>query len=802
MFRNYFKIAFRNLWRNKSYSAINILGLGVGIAVCLLIFLVIQFETSFDNFHKNKARIYRVRTEFQDPTGHNFSSGVPYPMPAALKQDLPQLDAVTQIDKDENTLLAVMDEDKQHADKKFKEENGVFFTDSSFFKIFDFHWLYGTADQALADPNSIVLTKDLAEKYFGSWRDAISKTLKRNNKQLLKVTGILDHIPLNTDFQIKAVAPAETFIKKSDDWATVNSNHACYVLRNANMEPAQINSLLKGFARKYFSAEKASKTSFQIEPLSAVHYDADAGNFLGRTISHELIRTFKLIALFILLIACVNFVNLTTAQSVNRAKEVSIRKVLGSNRNQLRVQFFGETIIITLSAVIIAAILVSATLPLIKPVLDLPLSFDIKSNPQALFFLSITAALVVLLAGFYPALVLSRFNPVTALKSKLAAGSTKGISLRRGLVVVQFIVAQVLIIGTLVVVRQMNFFQNASMGYDKEAILRVPFPPDSLSRSKVDYLKAALLQRPEIKMVSFSFAAPTDDGNWYSDFNFDHSTKSSDFGANLKWADADYIPMFNLQLLAGRNYRKGDTASEFVVNEYLLKKLGITNPEDALNKEVNFWGGMVKGPIVGVIKDFHSQSLQSEMQPVLLGNLRKTYSTINIKVDPHRLQSAIKHIEQLWTSTYPDFVFEYQFLDEHIASFYKQERQLSELYEIFAAIAILLSCLGLYGLASFMAVQRIKEVGIRKVLGASVRSIIYLFSKEFVILICVAFVIAATLAWYFMHQWLQDFAYRINLDWWLFVLAAVLSLMIALITISFQAIRAALVNPIKNLRTE
>jgi ABC-type antimicrobial peptide transport system permease subunit len=255
-------------------------------------------------------------------------------------------------------------------------------------------------------------------------------------------------------------------------------------------------------------------------------------------------------------------------------------------------------------------------------------------------------------------------------------------------------------------------------------------------------------------------------------------------------------------LVAGRNYNKGDTANEFVVNEIFLRKLGITNPEQALNKEVDFWDGDVKAPIVGVIKDFHSQSLQQEMEPVLLGNLRNAYRIINIKVDPQQLQPAIRRIEQLWTSTYPDYVFEYQFLDERIANFYKQERQLSKLYEIFAAIAIFLSCLGLYGLASFMAVQRIKEVGIRKVLGASVRSIIYLFSKEFIVLICIAFVIAATLAWYFMHQWLQDFAYRINLDWWLFVLGAALSLLIALITISFQAIKAAVANPIKNLRTE
>ncbi len=662
--------------------------------------------------------------------------------------------------------------------------------------------MYGNADNAFRDPNSIILTKELAEKYFGSWKDAIGKTIKRNNKKLLKVSGILESIPPNTDFQIKAIVPAEKPLTQSDDWVTVSSNHVCYVLLPQNLSPDNFNKFFPAIVKKYIPAERVAQTGFTLQSLKQVHYDADAGNFLGRTISTSLISTLKLIALFILLIACVNFINLSTAQSVNRAKEVSIRKVLGSNKSQLRIQFLAETVLIVSSAVIIGVLLVTVTLPFIKTVLDLPLSINIFTNPQIIIFILAVAIVVIILAGFYPAIVLSKFNPVTALKSKLTSGSTKGISLRRGLVVAQFIIAQALIIGTLIVVKQMNYFQNTSPGYDKEAVLNVPIPGDSLGRSKIDYLRTALLQRPEIKNVSFSFSPPSNQGNWYSDFKFDHSPKNTDFAANLKWADADYITMYKIPLIAGRNYIKGDTVNELVVNEELLKKVGITDPQQAINKEINFWDGQMKAPIVGVIKDFHSQSLQEEISPVILGNNQQTYRTINIKVGQQNMPATLGFIEKLWTSAYPDNVFEYQFLDDRIAAFYRQEKQLSQLYEIFAGIAIFLSCLGLYGLASFMAVQRIKEVGIRKVLGASVQSVIYLFSKEFIILISIAFIIASPVAWYFMHKWLQDFAYKTDISWWLFLIAGIASLLIALITVSFQAIKAAIANPIKSLRTE
>jgi ABC-type antimicrobial peptide transport system permease subunit len=781
---------------------INILGLGVGIAICLMIFLIIQFETSFDNFHSKKDRIYRVLTEFKDPSGTNYSSGVPFPFPATLRQDFPQLEKVAAIYGDENTLLSAMDDNDEKAIKKFKEEEGVFFTESSFFEIFDFKWLHGNPATALTDPLSIVLTKEIAEKYFGSWENAIGKTIKRNNKKLLKVTGILATIPRNTDFQFKAIAPYKTFITPSEDWATVSSNHVCYVLLPKNVDPRHFNKLLPAFVKKYTPVERAGTSVQVLQPIKEVHYDTVAGNFLGRTISKELISTIKLIALFILLIACVNFINLSTAQSINRAREVSIRKVLGSNKSQLGFQFLSETTLITIGAVIIAVLLVFASLPLIRTVLDLPLSFSIIQNPEILLFLFGIMVAVILLSGLYPSIILSGFNPVTALKSKFNAGRTKGISLRRGLVVLQFVIAQALIIGTFIIVKQMNYFQNASLGYDKEAIITVPIPNDSLGRTKIDALKTALLQRPEIKNVSFSFAPPSNDGNWYSDFKFNSSTKNTEFGANLKWADADYLTTYKLPLVAGRNYVKADTATEMLVNEELVKSLGITNPQDALNKEINMWDGQVKASIVGVVKNFNSQSLQQGMAPIIIGNYKETYRLINLKLQQQNMQQTLAYIEKLWNQNYPEHVYEYRFIDDIIANFYRQERQLSQLYKIFSAIAIFLSCLGLYGLASFMAVQRIKEVGIRKVLGATVQNVVYLFTKEFIALIVIAFLIATPLAWYFMSKWLEDFAYRIDISWWIFLVAGLLSLLIALVTVSSQAFKAAIANPVKNLRTE
>jgi ABC-type antimicrobial peptide transport system permease subunit len=377
-----------------------------------------------------------------------------------------------------------------------------------------------------------------------------------------------------------------------------------------------------------------------------------------------------------------------------------------------------------------------------------------------------------------------------------------GISLRRALVILQFAIAHILIIGMFIVVSQMNFFRNASLGFDKAAIINLPLPGDSTSKTKIDYVRNQLLANTNITNVSFSFTSPSSESNWNSDFKFNHSPKTTDFSANLKWADAEYFKTFNLQFVAGHPYSAGDTVREFVVNETLLRKLGIRNPQDAIGKEINFWNGGKVANIVGVIKDFNSYSLREPMAPVVLSTWRDVYQTINIKIKPNSEKTVLPYIEKIWTSTYPDYVYNYEFLDQTIKNFYKQEDQLSQLYKIFAGIAIFISCLGIYGLVSFMAVQRTKEVGIRKVLGASARNIIYLLSKEFTILIIIAFVISAPIAYFIMHKWLQNYTYRIPLSASIFILAIISSIVIAWITVAHRAIKAAMANPVRSLRTE
>jgi ABC-type antimicrobial peptide transport system permease subunit len=540
-----------------------------------------------------------------------------------------------------------------------------------------------------------------------------------------------------------------------------------------------------------------------VQSLSDVHYDTETGNYSNKTISHELLNVLWLIAAFILLIGCVNFINLSTAQAVNRAKEVGVRKVLGSNKFQLQTQFIIETFLIVTSAVVLAAGITMLALPYVNRLLELSLSFNILNNFATILFLLTVIIVVTALAGFYPSIVLSRFNPVNALKSKLTVNAAKGISLRRGLVVFQFIIAQALIIGTLIIVQQMNYFMNQPLGFDKDAIVNVPYRMDTTGGKQADYLRQQLLGVNGVQAVSFSSNTPVEDDNdMWTTFKFDHAIKEADFQAITKFADSGYVPVYKLQLVAGRNLQPSDMTREFLVNESFVKSLGLKKPEDILNKEISIMGGLIKCPVVGVLKDFNDRSLRQSLAPLLITTNITMYRQAAIKLATINIASTMQSVQEIWQKTFPNSVYEYKFLDEKIESFYKQEAQLSQLYKIFAAIAIFLSCLGLYGLASFMAVQRIKEVGIRKVLGATAGNIVYLFSKEFIVLISIAFLIATPLAWYFMNKWLQDYVYRINISWWLFAAGGLVAMVIALATISFQAVKAAIANPVKSLRTE
>jgi putative ABC transport system permease protein len=813
MFKNYFKIARRNLMRNKSYAAINITGLAVGIAVCMVIFIIIQYQTSFDNFHAKKDRTYRVLTEFQyaESGDISYKTAVPFPMPVGLKTSFPQIEQVAPIFASHDDQLLIVD-NNGNTEKDFKEQHGVFYMGPSFFKIFDFPLLAGSY-ASLKDPNNVLLTKETAEKYFGDWKRAMGRTIKlqmggymfEHGVDVLKVSGILTTVPANSDFQLKVVVSYGTgftgdYLAKSTDWDGNVGGFGCYILLPPNTSADNFNQQLRAYSHKVESP--GNNDRHFIQPLNAVHYDTRVGDYSNKTISHQLLNVLWLIAAFILLIACVNFVNLSTAQAVNRAKEVGVRKVLGSSKSQLQIQFIVETFLIVISAVMLAAIITVFALPSVGRLLELSLSFNIFSNPAIILFLLAVTIVVTALAGFYPSIVLSRFNPVNALKSKLTS-NTQGISLRRGLVVFQFIIAQALIIGTLVIVKQMDYFMNQPLGFDKEAIINVPFRVDSLRLSRLGYLKKQLMSVNGVQEVTYSSNTPVENGtDLWSIIKYNHAVKQTDFQVITKFADDEYVSAYKLPLIAGRNMHPSDTAGEFLVNESLVKSLGLKKPEDILNKPMTTWHDQIKGTVVGVLKDFNDRSFRNDLAPLLITPDIAMYNQVGIKLATTNMSSTVQLVKQVFDKTFPDFVYEYKFLDEKIGSFYKQEDQLAQLYKIFAAIAIFLSCLGLYGLASFMAVQRIKEVGIRKVLGATAGNIVYLFSKEFIILIAIAFAIATPIAWYYMHQWLQDYVYRINISWWLFAAGGLAATIIALATISFQAIKAAKTNPVKSLRSE
>jgi len=794
----------RNLARNKGYAFINVLGLAVGIASCLLIFLVIRYETGFDKFHSKKNSIYRLVSVFNTQDGKEFSAGTAFPTGPALRIDFPQIREVASIFKSGDDQVTIPDDGAKEV-KKFNEES-FYFAEPQFFELFDFPWLAGNAAATLKDPGNVALTQDIAEKYFGDWHNALGKTIVRNNKETYKITGILEKIPANTDFPLNIVASyvslQNTNINSQlTDWVSTFGDAYTFVSLPENYPANQFNNDLAGFAKKHKPAEYA-RDGFIAQPLADVHHNQEIANFSERSFSRPVITALMLIGIFLLVIACVNFINLATAQAVNRSKEVGVRKVLGSNRRQLAIQFLSETAIITGASLVVGTCIATAILPLLNELLDVKMSLNLFNDVQLLLFLVVVAIMVTILSGLYPAVILSGFNPITALKSKLTNKMVGGISLRRALVVLQFAIAHVLIIGTLIVVSQMNFFRNASLGFDKASIVNVDIPGDSITKTKMVYLRNQLAQHPGISDVSFSYSSPSADGNWNSDFKFDNSSINTNFAANLKWADADYFKTYRLEFVAGRPYFPSDTVREFVVNETLLKKLGITDPKNAIGKKINFWDNRMTGSIVGVVRDFNAYSLKEPMAPVVLSTFKDFYQTINLKIKPGQEKPTMAYVEKLWNESFPEYVYHSEFLDETIKNFYRQEDRLSGLYKIFAAIAIFISCLGLYGLVSFMAVQRTKELGIRKVLGASATNIIYLLSKEFTLLIIIAFVLAGPIAWFIMQEWLQNYTYRIKMGVPVFLMAIAGSMIIAWITVGHRAIRAAFANPVKSLRTE
>ncbi|MFK7903609.1 MAG: ABC transporter permease [Chitinophagales bacterium] len=801
MFTNYIKTAYRNLIRNKGYAFINILGLTLGIACCLLIFLVVKHETSFDLFHTKADRIYRVVTERLSRDDGNFNGYTQYPAAKAIRTDFSEIEMVTQIHNHQETSLSIEGE-------LFKVDNSIF-ADPYFFEVFNYKWIEGSPSTALDEPNSIVLTRTLAKKFFPLEASVLGKVVTFNQTVDLKVTGLLEDTPQNSSlaFDIAiSFSNLKEFAAGGNDidswtWTWAGST---YIVLPENVSPESIDSQFDAFEKKYLSERSAADRNYFLQPLTAMHFDT---RFEGSTDRASINKTylwiFGLIGLFLVLIACINFINIATAQAVKRSREVGVRKVLGANRKQLVKQFLGETFFITTIAVLFALTLAELLLPYLNAFLEQNLQLNIFS-PTILLFSFSSIVITSLLAGFYPAMVLSGYQAAVALRNTLTTNKKSSLLMRRGLVVFQFIISQVLIVGTLVMTYQMNYVKNKDLGFDQEAIVMLDLPddtPETLNR-----LKTELLQHPSIENVSYAMGAPIAWSSWTSNIEIGDKGKEGDkIYSEIKPVDVNFLDTYGLQLAAGEWYppqAAKDSIYEkgVVINEQLVKKMGYDSNESILGEKLFFNGWEM--PIIGVLQSFHNRSLQMDIIPAVFFRGDIFTATAGVKMNTQNPQKTLAYIENTYTNVFPNRLFEYQFLDERLGDAYEEEAKLQQLFRMFALMAIFIACLGLVGLVSFMAAQKTKEIGVRKVLGASVGNIVLLFSKEFTKLVVIAFFIATPLAYYAMSQWLQNFAYSIDIGISIFLIAIAFSLVVAWLSVGYQAVSAALANPVKALRAE
>ncbi len=810
MLKNYIRTALRSLKKQKTYTAINILCLALGMGCSIVLYLVLNFEQGYNQHHSQYDRIYRVNTVTHPASGINREHGTPFTLARAIRAEVPEVAQAGQINLRDDVNVAVTDQLGQV--KRFKKSR-VAFIETQLLHILDVQWLAGNPQTALMQPNGIVLTNAMAQQLFGNeagTNELLGQTLTIDNEHQFMVTGIVAVPPVQTDIPYTCLMPYQALEMHqsfyNETWNVVLSETETYVLLNAPATEQQLvtlNGKLSALVAKYGQRKTDEKMEFELQPMADIHFNATYGNLRGRVMDRGNLTGMAIIGLLLIVTACINFVNLATAQSVRRAKEVGIRKVLGSSRKLLIVQFLSEALLITLAATIVALSFAELFLINFNDYVNLPENWSVLSEPTLGLFVGVTVVLVTLLAGLYPAFVLSGYQPLHTLKAGMVQSNAKGLFLRRSLVVVQFGISQALIIGTLVVVYQMRLFNHTNLGFEQEAVVIVSVNPDA--PEKLTTLHNLLTQNAAIAGVSYSIGSPIADNKIETGFTHVGIDNAPRYSTDFKAIDHRYIETFGLELLAGRNFPASDSSREVIVNETLLQLIGFTNPQEVLNEKIHVAGKERR--IVGVVKDFHNVNLKSAIEPCVFMYIEDYFVEAGIKVKPVKasssgLQDVLAFIENTWEQLYPEGVFSYRFLDERIAQEYGAELKMARLFGIFTAMAIIIGCLGLFGIVSFLVTQKTKEVGIRKVLGASMGQIVYLFSKEFIRLILIAFVLAAPPAVYLMQQWLQAFAYRIQLGPGIIGLAILASLVIAAVTVGYRSVKAANANPIESLRNE
>ncbi len=791
MFRNYVKIAWRNLMKNKVFSFINILGLTIGVTVCMMIFLFITDQSSFDKFHTKKDTIYRVMRGFDAS-----KEKVPYlsaPYATALMNDFQ--DEIKQAVRVmvSNGLVTVND-------ISFNEKK-LYIADAGFFELFDFPLTKGDARSVLIHPASVVLTESTAKRYFGD-KDPIGQVIELDKSLELVVTGIAKDVPSNSHLDFDFVIPLSNYAQAPwfDVW--VNNNLFTYVLLDENTAKDDLESRFPAFMEKYMGDEMArygTEFDLALTQLADIYFEPSTSFDSVKHGDKKVVYIFLSIAFLILLIACINFMNLSTIQAVDRSREVGVRKVMGAMENHLTMQFIGESILLTLIACIISLCLLQLLMPFYNGLLGYELTMSWKRWP-IYSFLGGVILVAGILAGTYPALYLSRFSPIQALKGKLKLGRG-GFLFRQSLVVVQFCIAVFLIIGTLVIMGQMDYLRNKELGYDKEQAVVIPIDNSSFYRN-LESFKKELLGNSRVASVSLMSGEP---GGFFDNHNFEVGGQHDQiWKARVVFADFDYVQTMGLKIIAGRDFSEQyatDTTEAVIINRTAAGMLGYT-PEQAIGKWLkNTFRDSTQRNVIGVVEDFNFLSLKETMDALVISPADDRRVAV-IKLYGEDVPAALDDIEKAYQRVAPDYPFEYSFLDQKFDVLYKKDIRQQGIISIFSGLAIFIACLGLFGLASFSTAKRTKEIGVRKVLGASTSSIVRLLSRDFIQLILISIVIATPLGWYFMDRWLENFAYKIDLEWWYFMVAGSLTILIALVTVSFQSIKSALMNPVESLKSE
>jgi len=818
MFKNYFKTAWRTLWKQKAFSAINVLGLAIGISASLVIYLIVSYDLSFDKFEKDNSRIYRVVSAYDFSGEKAYNSGVALPTGPAIKTELTGLEAVVPFFTFNNNPKISIPTANPAQPVVFKNQGGFIYADKNYFDLIGYSWLAGSAKISLKEPYQTVLTQSAAALYFPKLQpgEIVGKHFNVNDTIALTVTGVVENIKANTDLTFKVFVSKSTFeltkFRPSyyNDWSSTNGGSQLFIKLNEGVSPEKIQKEMTSLYFRHNPKKPGEnyKFNYVLQPLSDIHFNGTYGTYSIPQASSSVLWGLLAVAAFLLLLGCINFINLTTAQASQRAKEIGIRKTIGSSKKQLITQFLSESFLLTFIATATSVGLTPVILKAFSGFVPEAVKFNILQQPGILVFLLILIVVVTILSGFYPALILSSYKPVAVLKNQVSTGTagTRKAWLRKSLTVSQFAIAQFFIMATILVGKQISYSLHKDMGFKKDAIVYFGLNNPDTSKSRQAALLNTLHGIPEIAMISLSSDPPSSNGGYNYEMEYKDGKKATKTVVVLRYADTNYVRLYGIKLLAGTNLSAANIAKGVLINETYLHVLGFKNPNDVIGKNIN-WEDVKLVTVCGVVKDFNQRSLHEPIKPLVIASNAANQGLVNLLLQPKNAsgatwETALEKTKKAFKDTYPDNDTYNGFFDEDIAKYYQQEQNTASLLNWATALSIFISSLGLLGLVIFTTTQRTKEIGVRKVLGATVEQIVALISKDFLRLVLIAFVIAVPLAWIGMDKWLQNFAFRTAVSWWIFAAAALLMLTVAFITLSFQAVRAALVNPVRSLRSE